>query len=159
DALALLADNNRRSILLDDGTSLQNVNPAPYIGADNTLRAGDTTGSITGVIDYGLATSSNTDFGMYKIHPLNVAAVAFDRTNPRAATPQVGGGNVRIASANVLNFFTSFTNGGFVAGSAGCTLDGSTSNSNCRGADNITEFNRQIAKTVAELSALNADVV
>lgn len=159
DALALQADNARRSILLDDGSTAQNPNPAPYIGADNTLRAGDTTDSITGVIDYGLATSSNTDFGMYKIVPTNVASVSFDRTNPRVATPQVSGGNVRIASANVLNFFTSFTNGSFVVGSAGCSLEGATSNSNCRGADNITEFNRQLAKTVAELSSLNADVV
>ncbi|RTL17797.1 MAG: ExeM/NucH family extracellular endonuclease [Burkholderiales bacterium] len=159
DALALKADNLRRSILLDDGSSAQNPNPAPYIGADNTLRAGDTIGSITGVIDYGLATSSNTGLAMYKIQPLDVAGVSFDRTNPRVATPQVSGGNVRIASANVLNFFTSFTDGGFVAGSAGCSLGGATSTSNCRGADNLTEFNRQIAKTVAELSALNADVV
>ncbi len=159
DALALKADNARRSVLLDDGSTAQNPNPAPFIGADNTLRAGDTAESITGVIDYGLATSSNTGFGMYKIVPLDVAAVSFARTNPRVATPQVTGGNVRIASANVLNFFTSFTNGGFVTGTAGCSLGGATSNSNCRGADNLTEFNRQLAKTVAELSALNADVV
>ncbi|MCE4556330.1 ExeM/NucH family extracellular endonuclease [Pelomonas cellulosilytica] len=159
DALALQADNARRSILLDDGSTAQNPNPAPYIGTGNTLRAGDTTGSITGVVDYGLATSSNTDFGMYKLHPLDVAGVSFARTNLRVAKPQVTGGNVRIASANVLNFFTSFTNGSLVAGSAGCSLDGATSNSNCRGADNLTEFNRQLAKTVAELGALNADVV
>ncbi|MDY0747836.1 ExeM/NucH family extracellular endonuclease [Paucibacter sp. R3-3] len=155
----LLAANLARSILLDDGSSLQNVNPVPFIGPDNTVRAGDTTGDITGVIDYGLATSTNTEFGMYKIHPLDNAAVSFARTNPRQATPQVSGGNVRIASANVLNFFTSFTNGGFATGTAGCSLGGATSNGNCRGADNITEFNRQLAKTVAELSALNADVL
>ena len=34
--------------------------------------------SITGVIDYGLATTTNTEFGMYKIHPLNVAGVTFE---------------------------------------------------------------------------------
>ncbi len=162
DALALQASNAARSIILDDGTTAQNVNPVPYLGADNTLRAGDTTGSITGVIDYGLATATNTEFGMYKIHPLNVAAVAFDRTNPRVATPQVSGGNVRIASANVLNFFTSLVNGSVAAGSGaspGCTLGGSTSNANCRGANNQAEFDRQIAKTLNELAALNADVV
>lgn len=162
DALALAADNARRSIILDDGTTAQNVNPAPYIGADNTLRAGDTTASITGVIDYGLATATNTEFGMYKIHPLDVAGVVFDRTNPRVATPQVSGGNVRIASANVLNFFTSLVNGSVATGSgasSGCTLGGSTSNANCRGANNQAEFDRQIAKTLNELAALNADVV
>ncbi|MFG6488830.1 ExeM/NucH family extracellular endonuclease [Roseateles sp. BYS78W] len=159
DALTLQAANAARSILLDDGSTAQNINPVPYIGADNTLRAGDTTGSITGIIDYGLATSSNTDAGMYKIQPLDVSSVVFQRTNPRDTTPPVSGGNVRIASANVLNFFTSFTNGGFVTGSAGCKLGSSTSNGNCRGADNQTEFDRQIAKTVANLSGLNADVV
>ena len=161
DALALKAENARRSILLDDGTSLQNVNPAPYIGLDNTLRAGDTIGSITGVIDYGLATSSNTGAGIYKIHPLNTAAVLFDRTNPRVATPQVSGGNIRVASANVLNFFTSFTDGKFVVGQSGCLLgtDPQPNPSYCRGADNATEFERQVTKTVAELTALNADVV
>ncbi len=162
DALALQAKNAARSILLDDGTTAQNVNPVPYLGADNTLRAGDTTGSITGVIDYGLATATNTEFGMYKINPLNVAGVTFDRTNPRVATPQVSGGNVRIASANVLNFFTSLVNGSVATGSgasSGCKLGGSTSNANCRGANNQAEFDRQIAKTLNELAALNADVV
>ena len=161
-ALDLLAENVRRSILLDDGNGAQNPNPAPFIGEGNTLRAGDTVASITGVIDYGLATSSSTGPGMYKIHPLNVAAVNFARTNPRVATPQLSGGNVRIASVNVLNFFTSFGDGGVAVGSfgsPGCSLGGEVSNANCRGADNATEFSRQLAKTVAELSALNADVV
>ena len=39
-ALALQDTNARSSLLLDDGTSLQNPNPTPYNGADNTLRAG-----------------------------------------------------------------------------------------------------------------------
>lgn len=159
DALALQADNLRRSILLDDGSSLQNVNPTPYIGQDNTVRAGDTVDSVTGVIDYGLATSSTGGFGLYRIQP--TAAPSFARTNPRTATPQVSGGNVRIASANVLNFFTTFTDGTNYLGQTGqgCSLGGSVSKSNCRGADNLTEFQRQRAKTVANLTGLNADVV
>ncbi len=159
DALALQADNLRRSILLDDGTTRQNVNPTPYIGQDNTVRAGDTIDSVTGVIDFGLATSSTSGFGLYRIQP--TLDPSFARTNPRTATPQVNGGNVRIASANVLNFFTTFTDGTNYLGQTGqgCSLGGSVSKSNCRGADNFTEFQRQRAKTVANLSGLNADVV
>lgn len=159
DALAMKADNLRRSIILDDGTSLQNVNPTPFLGADNTVRAGDTVASLTGVIDYGLASSSSGGAGSYKIHPL--AAPDFARTTPRVATPQVSGGNVRIASANVLNFFTTFTNGQTFDGKSGqgCALGGSVSAGNCRGADNLTEFQRQRAKIVANLAGLNADVV
>jgi predicted extracellular nuclease len=39
EALALADENARRRIILDDGSSLQNPNP-PFIGVDNTLRAG-----------------------------------------------------------------------------------------------------------------------
>jgi predicted extracellular nuclease len=69
-------------------------------------------------------------------------------------------GNVKVASANVLNYFTTFTNGTDDAGNSGqgCTLGSSTSASNCRGADNLNEFTRQTAKIVGELKAINADV-
>ena len=79
----------------------------------------------------------------------------------RAQTAPAVGGNVRIASANVLNFFTTFTNGQTVSGQTGqgCSLGGASSAANCRGANNLDEFNRQKAKIVASLSRMNADVV
>lgn len=46
-ALARAELNARRQIMLDDGMSIQNPNPIPYIGADNTLRAGDTVTNLT----------------------------------------------------------------------------------------------------------------
>ncbi len=159
EALALLADNQRRSILLDDGSSLQNPNPTPYLGVDNTVRAGDTLDSLTGVVDFGLATSTASGAVTYRLQP--TVAPSFARTNPRVASPQVSGGNVRIASANVLNFFTTFTDGSNFLGQTGqgCSLGGSVNKSNCRGADSLTEFVRQRAKTVANIAGLNADVV
>mgnify|MGYP006162876295 CR=1 FL=1 len=54
EALALAADNARRRIILDDGSSRQNPDPIPYIGADQTQRAGDTVSGLTGVLDYTL---------------------------------------------------------------------------------------------------------
>jgi predicted extracellular nuclease len=70
-------------------------------------------------------------------------------------------GNVRVASFNVENFFTTFTDGGAASGldGQGCSLGASVSKSNCRGADNLAEFQRQRAKIVAALAAIDADVV
>jgi predicted extracellular nuclease len=159
-ALAQADENARRRLILDDGTSAQNPNPTPYFAADATLRAGDTVASLTGVLDYGLATASNTGFGDYKLHP--TVAPVFVRANPRTAAPENVGGNVKVASFNVLNYFTTFTNGSTASGQTGqgCTLGGSpTTASNCRGASNLAEFNRQRAKIVEALAAINADAV
>lgn len=159
DAQNLADDNARRRIILDDGTSLQNPNPTPYIGDDNTLRAGDTLPGLIGVIDYGLATSSNTGLADYRIHP--VGAVNFTRANPRTATPPAVGGNVRVASFNVLNYFTTFINGTTADGQSGqgCALGGAVSGSNCRGANNVLEFTRQRDKIVAAMTEIDADAV
>ena len=151
---ATLADANaRRTILLDDGANTQNPDPIPYLASG--ARAGDTTGAITGVIDYGLAASSNPGPGLYKIHP--VTAPVFASGNLRTAAPDAVGGNLKVASFNVLNYFTAFTNGGGTAN--GCSLGGVTSRSNCRGADNAAEFSRQQTKIVEALAAIDADVL
>ena len=88
----------------------------------------------------------------FKLQPTEVPQ--FSRDNPRTAAPEVAAGNVRVASANVLNFFTTFTNGQNIFGDSNqsCTVG-------CRGADNLNEFIRQRDKIVAELKAMDADVV
>ncbi|MDZ4104341.1 MAG: ExeM/NucH family extracellular endonuclease [Hydrogenophaga sp.] len=152
EAIALAEDNARRRIILDDGTSLQNPNPTPYIGAGNTLRAGDTLpGGLTGVIDYGLATNIVDGLSDYKIHPTE--PVVFERANPRPAAPPAVGGNVRVGSFNVLNYFTTLD----AAGSPGCFPGGGRSD--CRGADSALELERQASKIVPAILGLNADVV
>jgi uncharacterized protein len=158
-AVALADENARRRIILDDGSSLQNPNPIPYLGANGLPRAGDVTGSITGVIDYGLATNSNTGAGDYKIQP--TVAPTFTVANTRTAAPPEVGGNVKVASFNVLNYFTTFTNGETASGQTGqgCSLGSSVSASNCRGANNLVEFQRQRAKIVEAMAAINADVL
>lgn len=159
DAQALAAANLARAIILDDNSSAQNPAVVPYMGVDNTNRAGDTVDSLTGVIDYGPATANLSGPSMYRLQP--TVAPVFSRANPRPLTAPAVGGNVRIASANVLNFFTTFSNGQTAAGGSGqgCSLGGTVSAANCRGADNLNEYQRQLAKTVAELSTLGADVV
>ncbi|OQW75225.1 MAG: hypothetical protein BVN35_08975 [Proteobacteria bacterium ST_bin11] len=156
-ALALADTNARSRILLDDGTSVQNPNPTPYIGLDNTLRAGDTVASLTGVIDYGLATNDNTKFGDYKIHPTQ--APSFARVNARTAAPDSVGGSIKVASFNVLNYFTTFSNGQTASGQVGQGCAPSNTTADCRGADTGAEFTRQRTKIIAAIQAINADVV
>lgn len=150
EALALRDDNARRRIVLDDGSTAQNPNPIPFIGADDTLRAGDTVQTLTGVIDHGLITAASDGPRDYKIHP--TVAPVFERTHPRTAAPAPVGGNVKVASFNVLNYFTTVDQAG-----ASCFPSGTRSD--CRGADSALEFSRQQAKIVAALRAIDADVV
>jgi predicted extracellular nuclease len=150
EALALADLNRRSSIVLDDGTSLQNPNPIPFIGAANTLRAGDTVRGLTGVVDFGLATDSNAGPADYRIHP--TLAPVITRDNPRTTQPPAVGGNVKLASFNVLNYFTTLDDG-----SKGCFP--SNTRSDCRGADSAAEFARQRAKIVEALAAIDADAV
>lgn len=158
-ATQLADDNARRRLVLDDGSSLQNPNPIPFIGADDTLRAGDIVENLTGVIDHGLITASNPGPRDYKLHPTE--AVNFTRENMRTAAPAAVGGNYKVASFNVLNYFTTFTNGATASGQTGqgCRLGSSVSASNCRGANNLVEFNRQRNKIIRALAAINADAV
>ena len=158
-ANALADENARRRIILDDGTSLQNPNPTPYAGANGLPRAGDVTGNITGVIDFGLATNSTAGLADYKIQPTIVPV--FMAANPRTAAPAAVGGNVKVASFNVLNYFTTFTNGDTATGQTGqgCALGATTTAANCRGASNLNEFQRQRGKIVEAMAAIDADVL
>lgn len=154
EALALAAENAANAIVLDDGLF---VTPPsiPYIGADATVRTGDTVTGLEGVLDFGSLGGGGVGF---KLQP--TVAPEFSRTNARQPAPSLPAG-VKLASANVLNFFTTFTNGRTVDGATGqgCTLGSSTRASNCRGADNMEEFVRQRDKIVKSLLALDADVV
>lgn len=159
EAIAMADDNARRRLLLDDGSSLQNPNPTPYLAADNTVRAGDSIDGLTGVIDYGLSTSTTSGLSDYRLQPTEAPLIS--RTNPRTGAPDTVGGNIKVASFNVLNYFTTFTNGQTAGGLSGqgCSLGDSNAAANCRGADNAAEFARQKAKIVNAIKALNADVV
>ena len=161
EAVALASANARSSLLLDDGSSLQNPDPTPYLVASTgQARAGDTVASITGTIDFGLVTASSAGSVAYRIQP--TSPPIFTATNPRPAAPAAVGGNRSVAAFNVLNYFTTFTNGGDAFGNAGqvCTQGGSTpSASLCRGASNASEFGRQRSKIIEAIAALGADVV
>jgi uncharacterized protein len=139
--------NNLRAITLDDGLSTQNPSTIPYLNAQNTRRIGDTVTGLTGVLDQRFPGSTNPNG--YRIQP--TGAVTFADTNPRPLIPpNVGNANVKVGSFNLLNFFTTIDNGTNVTG---------PSNLSPRGAQNLTEFNRQINKTSTTIFQLNADVL
>jgi predicted extracellular nuclease len=141
-AIALQDLNDRSRIQLDDGSTVQNPLPLPpYLGADNTLRIGDSLAGLSGVLGYS--------FGNYEVHP--TSEVEFTRENPRpAGAPDVGSSLVTVAGFNVLNYFTTLDGSGPICGPLG--------DQGCRGADNPFEFERQKAKIVDALARLDADI-
>ncbi|CAM3403778.1 ExeM/NucH family extracellular endonuclease [Deinococcus saxicola] len=129
-----LESNALRTLVLDDGVSKQNPPTVPYLNADKTRRSGDTVSGLEGVMHY----ANNA----YKLEPTR--APVFVNSNPRTAAPKsVGDSTLKVAGANVLNYFTTLRD----------------ADKNARGADNAAEFTRQKAKIVAELRALDADVI
>jgi hypothetical protein len=145
-AFAVGAANAANRITLDDNRNSQNPNPAIHPnGAEftltNTFRGGDVVQDVTGAIGFG--------FSLYRIQPTTGAT--YVPMNPRPTTPDDVGGEIKVASFNVLNFFTTIDAGPDVCGPTGL--------SDCRGADNQTEYDRQLAKLVAGIIALDADIV
>ena len=149
-AQALARANARRAIVLDDGSAGQFPAPPPYLGDDGTVRAGDTVAQVTGVIDYGLASARVEGPGTWKIHPLRPPV--FARANPRREVPAAVGGDLRVAAANLDNFFTTVADGRHACAPRQVAAD-------CRGARSALEFERQRAKLVEMLAAIDADVV
>ncbi|MBV9058153.1 MAG: ExeM/NucH family extracellular endonuclease [Pseudonocardiales bacterium] len=150
--------NDLNQLIIDDDNNGQNPDPIVFgrggqpLSASNTLRIGDTVTDPVGVLSYtwaGNAASGNA----YRLRPVGAlgGAAVFDPTNERPTAPPVtGAGRIHVASANLLNFFNTFTN---------CHLGTLGAVTDCRGAENDTEYQRQLAKEVASLRFLNADVV
>ena len=106
EATALTASNALSKITLDDGRTNQNPDPAIHPNGaeftlDNLFRGGDTVAGVTGVMDYS--------FGLYRIQPTQGAN--YQSVNPRTAAPDDVGGNLKVASFNVLNYFTTIDDG------------------------------------------------
>jgi predicted extracellular nuclease len=127
--------NNRRSILLDDGSTVQNPSVVPYLNpADSTLRIGSTVSNLTGIIDFA--------FNAYRLQPTQAPVFSYAL---RPCAPAVGVGNLKVASFNVLNYFNGDgTGGGFPT---------------ARGAHTLAEFNRQRVKIIEAIKQLDADVI
>ena len=122
------------SILLDDGSGDANPKPTPYLDAQNTRRAGSSVRDLTGIV---------TQYGAdYRIEP--TLAPTFIDANPRPSAPPTVGGTLRVAGANVLNYWTTLKD---------------QNHPDARGAADAAQFERQSAKIMAEIKGLDADVL
>lgn len=167
-AAAVETENLARLVTLDDGSTANYLGadsnkdvPLPYLTRGAQVRVGAPVDFIGNVIlDYR--------HDAWRFQPLSRLTgknttdqpAAFGKT--RTAAPEQVGGDVRLATFNVLNYFT--TTGDQLSG---CTYytdrDGNpvTVRSGCqaRGAANAGNLERQQAKIVAAINGLDADVV
>ncbi len=138
DARAELEKNRTNRVLIDDGRSTQNPSPAIHpatlepLTMDTLFRGGDQIEGLAGVLDYR--------FDNWAIQPTQPGTIT--AKNPRPDVPKVGG-DLKVGSANVLNYFTTL----------------SSQDKNARGAETKEEFQRQEAKIVASLNKMDAAVI
>jgi predicted extracellular nuclease len=118
--------NMRSALILDDGRTGSYPFPPPMIGAEGTLRSGSTVTNLTAVLSYG--------YNAYRLQPAGTIPLVHALRPPLPAV----GGQLRVASLNVLNYWTTLGQWG---------------------ASNSAELGRQRTKLVSALSALDADVL
>ncbi|GAA3947379.1 ExeM/NucH family extracellular endonuclease [Actinoplanes auranticolor] len=143
-AAQVKAANKLGRILLDDGrtTNLASAGLAPpYLSKTDPVRVDDTVESFgPAVLGFG--------FNEWRLQPTTPvdagtpapARTTFKDTNPRTAAPAAVGGDIKVASFNVLNYFVHF-------------------GEPARGAADAAALAKQQAKIVSAITALDADVV
>lgn len=143
--------NARRSIILDDGLRVQNPAEIHHLkagaAADYSIRTGDTLDGLRGNLRYSRGSGGDGD-ETWRLMP--TTDPEFSVGNARPGAPSLGG-TLRIASFNVLNFFTTID-----GGQSDC---GPQADQSCRGADSNAEYARQLEKTVTALALLDADII
>ena len=120
-------------IILDDGKLTYYPDPLIHpngniISLDNLFRTGDTLTNITGILDYA--------YGSYRIQPTQPAQ--HTNTNPRISHPEAVSGNIKVASFNVMNYFTTLKS---------------------RGANTEAELTRQREKLINAITQIDADIL
>ncbi|WP_318241519.1 ExeM/NucH family extracellular endonuclease [Cellulomonas avistercoris] len=165
EAAAAAADNAARKVVLDDGATTNFLGSGnggltpPYVSLENPVRVGAAVQVMEPlVVDYRNSA--------WKLSPTarvvagGPAPVTFE--NDRTVAPEPVGGDLSVASFNVLNYFTTL---GDEDGSCVAYTDPSgepvTVREGCdqRGAWDGDDLARQQAKIVAAITALDADVV
>jgi predicted extracellular nuclease len=139
---------NLNRIILDDYNDDQNIDPVlhPVPGGfsnTNIVRGGSTVTSLKGIMDWSWAGFSGTD--AWRIRPVKHDPVSFIDSNPRVSPGPAVGGDVKVVSFNVLNYFNGNGSGGGFPTS--------------RGAHSQAELDRQTDKIVSALTSIDADII
>ena len=172
---AVQADNAKRGVVLDDGSSvsfLNNANkgiPLPWLATDNPVRIGSPATLHQPVI----LEFRNSQWDLQPTTPVTdegTAVATFGDTRAANQEPQAVGGDLRLATFNVENFFPTSA-ADYTALDAGntCTsFDDRTGTpitvNQCapngpRGAWDATSLQRQLAKEIPAINSLDADVM
>ena len=140
-----------RSIILDDGLRASYPPETRYLNAGTTagysIRVGDSITGTTGNVRYSRGSDSR-GLESWRLVPTRIPFFTDD--NPRPGAPSVAG-STRVASYNLLNFFSSVD--------AGQPVCGPNGDANCRGADSSIEYARQLEKIVTAITMMDADIV
>ncbi|GAB2768794.1 hypothetical protein GCM10027020_22290 [Nocardioides salsibiostraticola] len=169
------ADNADRAVTLDDGASInflpfgggdnQDI-PLPYLSPENPIRVGaPATFTAPVVLDYRFST--------WRYQPQTQVTASDDGPatfeNTRTDAPEEVGGDVRLATFNVLNYFNTTGEAYELASGDTCSYytdrdDNRVTVNRCggdgpRGAAQDDDLERQQAKIVAAINALDADIV
>lgn len=151
-----VADVAARTIMLDDGLTVQNPNPirypSPGLDTANSVRGGDQVYGLMGVVRFSRGSGGSGD-ETYRILP--IVEPAFVSLNSRPQSPDAVGGRLKIASFNVLNYFNTLDDGTAKCGPPDALQE-------CRGADAMfgtEEFERQTQKLATAIVALDADIL
>ena len=144
-------------IIYDDGLNVQNapiiddadLNNDGKFDTSDEFSMGDTVDNLTGVLNWGWAGDSASP-NSWRIRSVEDDANTFVNTETRDETPPDVGGSLKVASFNVLNFFTTLD----VSGNPGSGPNGLDP----RGPDNQEEYDRQLEKLVTTLTDIDADI-
>ncbi len=169
---AVAADNAARAVVLDDGANVDYTSganrdvPLPWLTRDRSIRVG-APATFTGpvVLSFG--------FGAWRFQPQqrvtgtgeDVLSVADTRT----PAPEEVGGDLRLATFNVLNYFPTTGEEYAASGAGSCTYYtdragnrvtvNSCTGNGPRGAAEGDDLERQQAKTVRAINSLGASIV
>ncbi|MBC7629943.1 ExeM/NucH family extracellular endonuclease, partial [Aeromicrobium sp.] len=167
-ATALQTQNNARLITLDDGASIDFTGASnqgialPWLTPDNEVRVG-------APVDFDDPVVLDFRFG-WKLQPTGRLLAGGDEPvtfgDTRSAAPKPVGGDVRIGTFNVLNYFST-TGAEYTGGICSYYKDrqgnpitaNSCTNNGPRGAADEASFQRQQAKIVTAINTLDANVV
>ena len=173
---AATAANAARAVTLDDGSSTnflpfggganQDI-PLPWLSPDNTVRVSSRATFVAPVVlDY-----RNSAWKLQPTHQVTgtgTDVATFSDTRSENAAPQDVGGDLKLATFNVLNFFNT-TGVDYVAGGGSCSFyddrDGNhVTDNDCgatgpRGAAEDDDLTRQRDKIVRAINTMDADIV
>ncbi|MEX5236543.1 ExeM/NucH family extracellular endonuclease [Kocuria arenosa] len=167
EAAAQAADNAARGVLLDDGATTNYGNfanaavPLPYLTAETPMRIG-------APVDFVAPVVLGYSFDEWRLQPTthvtgeNPEDAPVIAENTRTAAPEDVGGDLQLATFNMLNYFTTtgdeLTGCSYYTDRAGDPIS-VRGGCDARGAAEQEDLERQQAKIVAAVNALDAEVV